>query len=98
MSDETTVEIEELVDDAQDLSALAYQIIGAECADLVGEPDSGGYLSRQVRITGTLTIEDHAPGWDERRRQRRIEQREEAINRHAVAEGAEAANAGESDQ
>jgi len=72
-SDKTTVDIEELVDDAQDLSALAYQIIGGECADLVGEPDHAGYLDRQVRITGTLTIEDHGPGLDERRRLRRIE-------------------------
>ena len=93
-SDKTTVDIEELVDDAQDLSALAYQIIGGECADLVGEPDHVGYLDRQVRITGILTIEDHGPGLDERRRLRRIEKREQAIERHAVAEGAEAATTG----
>jgi len=49
----------------------------------------GDRIGRRVSVSGALTIEDIGPGREERRRQRRIEQREEAINRHAVAEGAD---------
>jgi len=49
----------------------------------------GDRIGRKVRVSGELTVEDIGPGRKERRRQRQKEKREEAIQRHAIAEGAD---------
>jgi hypothetical protein len=60
MSDETAtreVEIDHRIALGQDLQALAYEEIGSELAQLVGETASDGRYSAPVRVTGTLTFE-----------------------------------------
>jgi len=84
-----TFDVEMEIDDAQDLTMLAYDEIWSHVLDVADlERATTDDLTRRVRVTGTLTVEDVGPGWRERKRRREERERRKGIRRHAAAEGA----------
>jgi len=63
--------------------------LGETLESIATRSGHGDRIGRQVRISGELVVEDIGPGREERRRRQAEQDRQAAIDRHALAEGAD---------